>query len=84
MFIVESVILIGRKAFKECTNLSQVGFIKPSFISSFGDHAFEYCSSLSQIIISSSVAYFGSYAFGGCFSLEKSKVPIFLVMIFSN
>ncbi len=38
-------------------------------VTSIGNYAFYYCSSLTEITISDSVTYIGSYAFSGCTSL---------------
>ena len=44
-------------------------------VSSIGDRAFEWCSSLTSIMISDSVISIGEWAFGGCSSLTSITIP---------
>ena len=44
-------------------------------VSSIGDRVFEWCSSLTSIMISDSVISIGEWAFGGCSSLTSITIP---------
>ena len=49
--------------------------IIPKSVTSIGDYAFRYCSSLTSIAIPNSVTSIGDYAFGNCSSLAAITIP---------
>ena len=50
-------------------------YVIPSSVTSIGDHAFSWCSSLSEIVIPSSVTSIGKGAFSCCDSLSEIVIP---------
>ena len=44
-------------------------------VTSNGDYAFQYCSSLTSVTIPNSVTSIGDYAFSGCSSLTSVTIP---------
>lgn len=68
-----SVNYIGTRAFKGCSNLSNV--IIPTSITKIYDDAFYNCSSIDNIEIPSSVTSIGSRAFSTCSSLKTITLP---------
>lgn len=78
---------IGRLAFKNCVNLTNIAF--PKSLRSIGEKAFSGCVSLTSISIPSAVTTIGSQAFEGCNSLTlvtvNRKTPISISSdVFSN
>lgn len=71
--IPETVRMIGRFAFTNCTSLEEV--IIPLSVHTIFDRAFEGCSSLKSMTIPYTVRSVGSYAFKSCTSLEKVVLP---------
>ncbi len=74
MSIPKTVKSIGFSAFKYDEAISVVD-IKDGAITSLGDGAFSYCSSLMSISLPDSITKIGSYCFYGCTSLKKVFVP---------
>lgn len=68
--IPESVIIIGEKAFRNCTNLETVSFGQNSKLQTIGDGAFARCTSLKEIEIPASVTLLYLSAFSGCDNLK--------------
>lgn len=66
--IPSSCEVIEESAFQECTDLDTVLLWGDTNI---GNYAFQGCSSLEEISISSGTDYIGDYAFEGCSSLEN-------------
>jgi hypothetical protein len=65
--IPNSVIEIGKEAFRDCTSLESVTI--PDSVTSIGNFAFQGCTNLTSITIPSSVTSIGAYAFRGCTDL---------------
>jgi hypothetical protein len=57
------------------TNLTTVTFAAESQLTTIGDRAFYYCTSLDGIIIPDSVQTIGQQAFGSCTSLASVTIP---------
>jgi hypothetical protein len=65
---------IDGNAFYSGTGTTITTIIIPSSVTSIGENAFEYCSSLTSITIPSSVTSFGSGVFGSCKSLTSVTI----------
>ena len=68
--IPESVIIIGEKAFRCCTNLETVSFGQNSKLQTIGDGAFAGCTSLKEIEIPASITVLYLSAFSECDNLK--------------
>jgi hypothetical protein len=74
--------LEGEFEFSECTEFkgsvfngcSKIGGIKAENAVNIGQYSFQGCSSLSNIVLSSSVEYIGNYAFKGCSKITTEFV----------
>ena len=64
---------IGRFAFDECSNLTNVTI--PDGVRSIGESAFAYCKNLTNITIPASVENIDTYAFAGCKNLTNITIP---------
>ena len=53
-------------------------------VTTIGDQAFEYCSSLTSVTIPSSVTSIGNNAFAGCFRLSRVTIPTSVTSIGDN
>lgn len=65
---------IDKYAFNNCSALINIVFsdsILPASLTTIGDNAFSYCTSLTSITIPDTVTNIGSYAFQGCTSLTS-------------
>ena len=71
--IPNSVNIIGRSTFDNCTGLTSI--IIPDSVTSIGGGAFYYCSSLTSITIPDSVTSIGGSAFSYCTSLTSITIP---------
>ncbi len=69
-----SVTSIERSAFWECPNLATVTF-QGSGLTSIGENAFYFCSSLNRFDIPSGVTSIGTSAFRNCTSLAHVTIP---------
>jgi predicted RNA-binding protein with PUA-like domain len=47
----------------------------PDSVTSIGDYAFYYCTSLASVVIGNSVTSIGNYAFEDCYSLTSIVIP---------
>lgn len=70
--IPDTVLYIGKSAFRMCINLSKV--ILSNSLISIGDSAFARCYSLISIIIPDTVTSIGNGAFYGCAKLSDIKL----------
>lgn len=70
--ITYSVTSIGDNAFYQA---SLIGITLPNNLTSIGDYAFSYCTSLQSINIPNSVTSIGDVAFQGCSSLTSITIP---------
>ena len=76
---------VGKGAFTDCESLETVNM--PG-VTNVGDYAFEGCSSLKNIILSSNASWssviIGEYAFAYCSSLTKMIIPFYWATIGKN
>ncbi len=72
--IPDSVLYIGKDAFRSCDCLEMVTLDEGSRLTVIGDGAFESCSALIGIRIPASVTTIGRYAFDSCYSLENVTI----------
>lgn len=68
-----SITNISQEAFKNCSSLENVDFIKTR-ITAINNAAFENCSSIQEVTVSNSVTSFGYNVFAGCSSLKTLKM----------
>ncbi len=76
------LLLEGELEFSECTSFgsdmfnscAKLGGIKAENANTVGQSSFQGCSSLSNIVLSSSVEYIGNYAFKGCSKITTEFV----------
>ena len=73
IMIPNTVTAIGKRAFKDCKQLTSV--IIPNTVSSIGDYAFEDCESLTNVTIPHSVTSIGINTFSGCETLNDIIIP---------
>ena len=59
-------------------------YVIPSSVTSIGDSAFSWCSSLSELVIPSSVTSIGDWAFFGCSSLKYISIPKSVICLNGN
>ena len=71
--IPDGVTKIGRFAFYNCTNLTDVTI--PDSVISIEDYAFSFCTSLTSIIIPDSVTSIGDLSFWDCTNLTSITIP---------
>ncbi len=71
--IPNSVKMIGKGAFSQCSSLSSI--VIPNSVKMIGIGAFSHCSSLSSIVIPDSVTSIGYHAFEYCTSLTNIIIP---------
>ena len=72
--VPSSVNGIAHYAFAYCSVLKVVDFVESSKLTSIGDNAFYYSSSLTEITIPSGVTSIGSYSFMRCTALKSITV----------
>lgn len=73
VIIEEGIVLIGERAFLECSNLESVEI--PASVMEIGKEAFFGCSSLVSITIPEGVNVIGESVFSGCASLKSLSIP---------
>ena len=69
----KGVTSIGKSAFENCVNLTNVTI--PNSVNIIGDYAFSKCESLTNVTIPNSVTSIGDYAFYYCKSLTNITIP---------
>ena len=73
VIIKDDVTSIGKEAFKDCTELTNIHL--PDSVTSIGDSAFAYCMGLESINIPNGIKKIPSHAFTDCKSLTNIKLP---------
>ena len=73
--IPDSVTSIGKHAFEECKNLTQVTLGEQSNLQTLGERAFYGCAYLRAFAMPQKLSSLGAYAFYGCASLEEIAFP---------
>lgn len=76
-FIYEDDVLFNKDKSKIISfrNQNIESYVIPNCVTSIGDGAFSYCSSLHSVFIPDSVTSIGDCAFGDCSSLSKIVIP---------
>ena len=76
-FVYEDDILFNKDKSRIISfrNQNIKSYVIPSSVTSIGDSAFSWCSSLSEIVIPSSVTSIGDGAFYDCYSLSEIVIP---------
>ena len=65
--------LIGRDAFADCENLTEV--VIPDSVTKIDKSAFKNCKSLKKVILSKNLEEIGDEAFMGCSALKELSIP---------
>jgi hypothetical protein len=73
ILIPNSVISIGRHAFRNCRNLTSI--IIPNSVQTIGSSAFSDCRSLTTFNIPDSITIVESYVFDGCSNMSSVSIP---------
>lgn len=73
VLIPNSVISIGRHAFRNCRNLTSI--VLPNSIMTIGSSAFSDCRSLITVNIPDSITIVESYVFDGCSNMSSVSIP---------
>lgn len=68
-----NVTLIGKHAFRNCTNLTAVTF--PDDITEINDYAFYNCSKITNLVLPYNTYYIHSNAFSSCTGLKTLELP---------
>ena len=71
--IVYDVLIIGKKAFKSCPNLTSVTI--PNSVTTISEEAFKFCRQLKTINIPNSVTSIENFAFESCTALNNISIP---------
>lgn len=75
IIIPTSVVEIGNYAFSGCELLEGINFDSNNNMLKIGDSAFEYCTSLTSLMLPDSVQTIGESAFSNCSNLKQLKFP---------
>lgn len=73
VIIDEGVTSIGKRAFKNCSNLTIISY--PNSLKSLGDECFAGCYNLYVIVLHDGLEHIGQKAFSGCWNIETVVVP---------
>jgi hypothetical protein len=73
VLIPNSVISVGRDAFRNCRNLTSI--IIPNSVKTIGSSAFSDCRSLISVNIPNSITTIESYVFDGCRNMISVSIP---------
>lgn len=73
VIIPDSVSVIGKGAFKRCTQLTKVQI--PGSVHTIKAHAFSRCTNLTEITLPSTITSLGIGAFAYCENLKKMDIP---------
>jgi hypothetical protein len=73
VIIPNSVISIGRHAFRNCRNLTSI--VIPNSVLTIGSSAFSDCHSLTTFNIPNSITIIESYVFDGCSNMNSVSIP---------
>ena len=73
--IPDTVIEIGSYAFHNFGKVKKLNINIPNSVTNIGEHAFEWCDSLTSITIPNGVTSIGNYAFNYCRSLKGITIP---------
>jgi hypothetical protein len=73
VLIPNSVISIGRHAFRNCRNLTSI--VIPNSVMTIGSSAFSDCRSLITVNIPNSITTIESYIFDGCSNMISASIP---------
>lgn len=82
VYVPESVISVSNAAFNGCQSLEKVYFYGQNHVE-IGDSAFENCTSLKTVALSSKTTSIGANAFAKCTSLKEIRIPE-TVTVFGN
>ena len=77
----KSLSYLGDYAFANCTNLQNLSLYNQEFLISIGQHAFDNCSSFTDIYLNDKVQNIGNYAFQNCSNLYRCRLPNTLSII---
>lgn len=73
VYMPDSIISIGERAFSKCSALKEIRFSRNLLI--IADSAFESCSSIEEVRLPEGLLTIGSEAFCGCRKLSKVRLP---------
>jgi hypothetical protein len=73
VLIPESVTVICKDAFFQCSNITEVTF--PESLTAIHDNSFSGCTNLQKLSIPDNVTSIGDYAFQGCSGMKEISLP---------
>ncbi len=84
VIIPDSIEILGKNVFSNCSLLTEVVFDGMSKIQIIEDNTFYKCSSLTQLTFPPQIKKIGDLAFYGCSSISELRVPISVTSIGRN